>query len=156
MKSNLLLALAGIGALFSARTPAQTYILDWFTLDGGGGTSRGGAYAATGTIGQPDAGRMSGGQYSLIGGFWGVVDVIQTHGAPRLNIERTAGGVRIFWERPATGWVLEESTALQSAPAAIAWSLVPPASYLSDATHFFITVPATTGHKFYRLHRTGP
>jgi hypothetical protein len=99
---------------------------------------------------------MTGGQYSLVGGFWGVVDVIQTPGAPGLLIERTPGGVRVLWERPATGWVLEETTALQSVPTAIAWSLVPPASYLSDATHFFITVPAPAGNRFYRLHRTAP
>jgi hypothetical protein len=29
--------------------------LDWFTIDGGGGTSTGGVYAVSGTIGQPDA-----------------------------------------------------------------------------------------------------
>ena len=40
---------------------AQTYALDWSTIDGGGGTSTGGVYAVSGTIGQPDAGRMSGG-----------------------------------------------------------------------------------------------
>jgi hypothetical protein len=61
----------------------------------------------------------------------------------------------VYWERPATGWVLEETSALPSAPAAIVWSLVPSASYLSDATHFFITVPATVGNRFYRLHRPG-
>ena len=31
------------------------------TIDGGGGTSTGGDYALTGTIGQPDAGEMAGG-----------------------------------------------------------------------------------------------
>jgi hypothetical protein len=47
------------------------YILDWYTIDGGGGTSSGGVYSVSGTIGQPDAGEMSGGDYALSGGFWG-------------------------------------------------------------------------------------
>ncbi len=46
------------------------YVLDWYTIDGGGGTSTGGDYNLSGTIGQPDAGSMSGGDYSLGGGFW--------------------------------------------------------------------------------------
>ena len=50
--------------------------LTWSTLDGGGGaTSAGGGYEVSGTVGQPDAsaaGAMSGGNYALTGGFWGV------------------------------------------------------------------------------------
>jgi hypothetical protein len=47
------------------------YALDWYTIDGGGGTSTGGDYSLSGTIGQPDAGDVSGGDYALSGGFWG-------------------------------------------------------------------------------------
>ena len=46
------------------------YEISWSTIDGGGGTSTGGPYTLTGTIGQPDAGEMSGGDYKLSGGFW--------------------------------------------------------------------------------------
>ncbi len=47
------------------------YDLTWNTVDGGGYTfSTGGSYALGGTIGQPDAGAMSGGVYALSGGFW--------------------------------------------------------------------------------------
>jgi hypothetical protein len=46
------------------------YILDWSTIDGGGGTSSGGSYVLSGTIGQPDAAYSAGGQYELLGGFW--------------------------------------------------------------------------------------
>jgi FlgD Ig-like domain len=42
-----------------------------FTIDGGGGTrSTGGTFALGGTIGQPDAGRLSGSSFTLSGGFW--------------------------------------------------------------------------------------
>ncbi len=46
------------------------YEISWSTIDGGGGTSSGGNYIVTGTIGQPDAGEMSGDSYELLGGFW--------------------------------------------------------------------------------------
>jgi hypothetical protein len=52
---------------------AQTsgYNLTWWTIDSGGGSSSGGSYTLSATIGQPDAGQMSGGAYNLAGGFWG-------------------------------------------------------------------------------------
>jgi len=46
------------------------YELSWYTIDGGGGTSSGGQYVLTGTIGQPDAAYSAGEQYELLGGFW--------------------------------------------------------------------------------------
>ena len=46
------------------------YVLEWSTIDGGGGTSRGGQYIVTGTIGQVDAAYSAGGRYELLGGFW--------------------------------------------------------------------------------------
>ncbi len=45
--------------------------IDWFTIDGGGGTSSGGSFELSGTVGQPDAGVMTGGDFELAGGFWG-------------------------------------------------------------------------------------
>ena len=47
------------------------YSLRWWTVDGGGGTwSSSGGYRLGGTVGQPDAGILSGGGYVLGGGFW--------------------------------------------------------------------------------------
>jgi hypothetical protein len=46
------------------------YETRWYTVDGGGGTCSGGPYQLTGTIGQPDAGYLSGGPYESLGGFW--------------------------------------------------------------------------------------
>src|SRR5262245_10226326 len=45
----------------------------WFTIDGGGGQSAGGPYQVTGTMGQPDAGLLTGGPYEIEGGFWSAV-----------------------------------------------------------------------------------
>jgi hypothetical protein len=46
------------------------YSLPWWTVDGGGGTSISAQYSLNGTIGQPDGGMLSGGEYKLSGGFW--------------------------------------------------------------------------------------
>lgn len=45
--------------------------IDWYTIDGGGGSSSGGTFAITGTIGQPDAGNSAGGTFQISGGFLG-------------------------------------------------------------------------------------
>jgi hypothetical protein len=46
------------------------YVLDWWTVDGGGGASTGGSYSLTGTLGQPDVGQQACGAYRIAGGFW--------------------------------------------------------------------------------------
>ena len=56
----LLAALTG-----AALAQANGYTLPWWTVDGGGG------YTLSGTAGQPDAGPLVGGGYTLHGGFWG-------------------------------------------------------------------------------------
>ena len=79
----LLMALAVcVALLVAAPLLAQTgggpadaggagYGLAWSTVDGGGHTfSRGGTYTLGGTAGQPDAGLLAGGGYTLSGGFW--------------------------------------------------------------------------------------
>ena len=131
---------------------AQNYSVDWFTIDGGGGTSTGGAYSVSGTIGQPDAGQMSGGPYALAGGFWSLINVIQTPGAPFLSAVQANGTVTISWPLPATGFVLDETPGLAASPSTILWT---PTSrpYQTNATHIFITVPTPAGATFYRLRR---
>jgi len=65
------LLLAAPRSAVQAQAPQQSYALTWHTVDGGGGTwSSGGSYALGGTAGQPDAGVLSGGAYTLGGGFW--------------------------------------------------------------------------------------
>lgn len=52
---------------------AESFSIAWWTADGGGGRSTGGPYSLSGTAGQPDAGRASGGDYALVSGFWAAV-----------------------------------------------------------------------------------
>ncbi len=71
MRPTLLVALGSLLGLSMALAYAGTYEIDWHTVDGGGEMwSTGGDYELGGTIGQPDARTMTGGDYTLIGGFW--------------------------------------------------------------------------------------
>jgi len=126
---------------------AQSYSIDWFTIDGGGGTSTGGVYSVSGTIGQPDAGKMSGGNFSIDGGFWGIIATVQTSGGPLLAIERLGSAVRVYWPTNSTGFVLDQSLTVTGT-----WSQVS-FPYTTNATAISITVPAPAGNKFYRLRK---
>jgi hypothetical protein len=151
LKMGLGVVLAFGGILAEAR--AQNFAIDWFTIDDGGGTSKGGVYSVSGTIGQPDAGRMSGGNFAIDGGFWGIVASVQTPGAPLLSVTNAAGTVIVSWPKPADSFVLDQTLALASPPAAISWSQVSTAIYQTNATHIFITVPAPAGNRYYRLRK---
>jgi hypothetical protein len=66
---SMLLALLVAGPALSSQ---GGYDIPTWTVDGGGHTfSQGGTYALGGTVGQPDAGLLTGGDYTLGGGFWG-------------------------------------------------------------------------------------
>jgi hypothetical protein len=129
----------------------QNFTLDWSKVDGGGGTSTGGVYSVAGTIGQSDSGHMSGGNFTLQGGFWSVIASIQTPGAPLLSVTCLGSTLVVSWPLPATGWVLEQASVLTGA--VIPWSQVPTNQYLTDATHCTINVPSPAGTKFYRLRK---
>jgi hypothetical protein len=55
---------------FTVYAEVAEFVINWWTVDGGGDSSQGGDYTLYGTIGQSDAGAMSGGGYTLHGGFW--------------------------------------------------------------------------------------
>ena len=144
-----LFALVLMFATVSAR--AQNYAIDWSTIDGGGGASTGGPYAISGTLGQPDAGVMSSVFYGLGGGFWSVTTIVPSQTNPKLSIELLPGRVvRVFWTRPAEGYVLEEVGAITSSPVT-GWSPVPVAAYQTNATHISFTIPMPTGNRLFRL-----
>jgi len=150
MKTLLFISVASVGAVASS---AQNYTLDWRTLDGGGGASTGGVFAVSGTVGQPDAGGpLTGGPYIVLGGFWPGANLVQTPYAPLLAIERLANGqMRLYWPRPATGFVLDQAAPLASTPAATVWSPVT-LLYATNTTQISATVPPD-GSRFYRLRK---
>lgn len=64
----VILALVGVALALAA----DGYDLGWHSVDGGGATfSKRDGYALAGTMGQPDAGLLTGGKYTLGGGLWG-------------------------------------------------------------------------------------
>jgi hypothetical protein len=141
------LACAAFCFLLSALcfSAAAQYAIDWHTIDGGGGTSTGGVYAVSGTIGQHDAGGpMTNGQYAVTGGFWVLPQAVQTPGAPTLVIAKGAPGLATISWTPATpGFVLQENFNL----ATTNWLNSP-----SGATNP-VVVPAAVPAKFYRLFK---
>ncbi len=86
------------------------YSLDWYEAAGGGGMSTGGVYSLSGTIGQPDAGTMSGGDFTLTGGFWSLIAVVPTPSAPRLTITLSGNRVIVSWPYPSTGFSLQQNS----------------------------------------------
>lgn len=70
LRSTTALTAIAIAILVPCTALAQDYGLSWYSIDSGGGSSAGGAFVLEGTIGQFDAGSMSGGSYELVGGFW--------------------------------------------------------------------------------------
>jgi hypothetical protein len=73
MRRKLVIFLLVIILLVSAGTAlAETEVFDlgWFAVAGGGGASSGGGYMLSGAAGQSSADELSGGDYTLRGGFW--------------------------------------------------------------------------------------
>ena len=140
MKKNLLSVLAG-ALLLRVLANAQ-YAIDWFTIDGGGGTSSGGSFTLSGTIGQPDAGTLSGGNYTLQGGFWPGIVVPATGEAPALLVQLIGNSVIISWSPANAGFALEETDSLSSP----SWSAGPTGNPSAP-------IPTGSGTKFYRLKK---
>jgi len=139
MKNRIL----GIVLVASAIAAVAQNSIDWSTIDGGGGTSAGGDYTFSGTIGQPDAGGpMTGGNYSLAGGFWAIA--IQMPGAPYLTIVPAGPSqVSISWTPDSPGWILQETPGFS------------PTNWVNSASGSSnpIAIPTTSGAMFYRLKK---
>ena len=77
--------------------PGQDYQIDWHSIDGGGGFSFGGDFDLEGTLGQPDAGILTGGNFELTGGFWaGAVPQCACLGDMNADGERNGADISAF------------------------------------------------------------
>jgi hypothetical protein len=132
--------------VFAWNAAAQNYSIDWYKIAGGGGASANGQYAVSGTIGQPDSGgTMSGGSYSLTGGFWSLVSVVQTAGLPNLTISHSGNSVIVSW--PNTGsFTLQQNSNLGGG----GWSTSGYSISTSNGTNS-ITITSPAGNLFFRL-----
>jgi hypothetical protein len=127
---------------FCITVQAQPYSVDWHKVSGGGGTSTGGVYSVSGTIGQQDAGGpMTGGGYSVTGGFWALY-AVQTPGAPLLTITYAANQAVVSWPLSVTGWTLQTNNNLSTGT----WG-----NYLGTVVNNSATIPSNVGNLFFRL-----
>ena len=140
-----------LGLLLPMLGMAQSYTIDWYKIAGGGGLSTGGTYQVNGTIGQPDAsanGAMTGGAYSLTGGFWAIISVVQSAGVPNLVIvPNGANSVKVLW--PNTGTFVLQQNSNIAVPSG--WSTSGYSISTANGTNS-ITITPPTGNLFFRLH----
>jgi hypothetical protein len=127
----------------------QSYTIDWYKVAGGGGTSTGGTYQVSGTIGQADAsGPMTGGSYAVTGGFWRLINVVQTPGVPILIITPNgANSVKLLWANTGT-YTLLQATSLANGN----WTTNSSSVTTLNGTNF-ITISPPTGNLFFRLRQ---
>lgn len=128
------------GLLAALPAVAQPFALESSAVSGGGGTSAGGAFAVSGTVGQPEAGTLSGGSFRVEGGFWPGTAVVIPNG-PVLLIQVAGGAVRLSWSPATPGFVLEMADEL----AAPLWTAAPAGNPL--------TATLSGSARFYRLRR---
>jgi hypothetical protein len=141
---------AVLGMALSAS--AQSYSINWYKIAGGGGTSSNGQYSVSGTIGQPDAsGAMTGGQYSVTGGFWSMIQVVQTPGTPELTITHSGNSVIISWADTGN-YNLQQSVNLSNTNA---WTLNGGTVTTAGGSNS-VTITPPTGNVFFRLQNPSP
>ncbi len=144
MKKLVLLSFLAFAGCLPAL--AQQYSISWYKIAGGGGTSTNGQYSLSGTIGQPDAsGALTGGNYSLTGGFWALISVAQSPGAPTLYIMHSGNTVTVYWQN-VSGWVLQQSSSLK--PTAT-WTQNN--SWSPNGGTNYLQLVSPTGNLFFRL-----
>ena len=90
---------------------------------------------------------MSGGDYSLTGGFWSFIAAVQTSGAPLLSIRLTTTNTAIvFWPSAYAGFQLQVNPNLATAN----WG-VPAEPVQDNGSIKCIIINPATGSRFYRL-----
>jgi hypothetical protein len=133
-------------SVFCFRASAQSYSINWYKVAGGGGTSTGSTYAVSGTIGQHDAGGpMTGGNYSLTGGFWSLIAVAQTPGASNLYVSYSGHTVTVYWQDVA-GWTLHQNPSVANLSG---WTLN--SSWTTSNGTNYLNLLSPTGNLFFRL-----
>jgi len=136
-----------LSLLISTVSFAQPYAVNWYKIAGGGATSSGATYQVSGTVGQPDAsGSMNGGGYSVTGGFWALIQVVQTPGLPNLAISLSGNRVVVSW--PNTGsYTLQQNGNVANA---VAWTTSSYDIHTANGTNS-ITITQPLGNLFFRL-----
>lgn len=153
MKCAKFLLVLGAALVPLASLVAQNYAINWYTVGSGGGTSSGGIYVLTGTVGQPDAGVLTGAEFELVGGFWSVLSSVPSTVFPVLTVYVTTNdAIVVAWpSSSSSSIVLQESTDIY-AP-----SWVPSSQpIVSDGITKSVTINSPAGRLFFRLAELKP
>ncbi|MEI7732712.1 MAG: hypothetical protein WCO56_24280 [Verrucomicrobiota bacterium] len=135
-------------ALTGAEILAQNFTLAGGSVTGGGGTSTGSVYSVTGTIGQADAGRATGGSFAVEGGLWALVSLLQTPGAPQLSFVKSNGSsVTFTWPDTGAGFVLQQNNNLTLTNG---WTAVTQGPTTNNG-QIQVLIPIAPGQNFFRL-----
>ncbi len=127
-------------------------VIDWFTLDAGGGAQSSASYSLNATFGQGEVGgaATASANYGIIPGFWVLEDLQAATPLPRLSVTLSGANVILSWASSATGFVLEHADSLDATPAA--WSDSP--GIINDnGSVKTLTVPPALARRFYRLRK---
>ncbi len=89
---------------------------------------------------------MSSGQYSVTGGYWSLISVVQTAGLPNLVITHSGNTVTVYW--PATGSYTLQQNANLAVPGG--WATSGYSISTSNGTNS-ISITSPTGNLFFRL-----
>lgn len=138
-------------AVFVRLTPlfAQNYAINWYSIAGGGGTSSGGVFSISGTIGQPDAGLLTAANYSMVGGFWSILSYGQPPVQPPVLTVSLAGNNTVVVEWPSStsaAFLLQQSTDLYGQ----GWAHAPQPVTDNGITKS-VTITPAVGNLFFRL-----
>ena len=91
---------------------------------------------------------MSGGNYSLTGGFWSLIAVVQTAGLPNLTITQNGNTVTVSWPNTVS------CTLQQNDNLAVPSGWVPTVYQINPANGTnSITITSPTGNLFFRLQQ---
>ena len=141
------------GAILELDYLPPRFTVDWYCLAAGGASSAtpGGRFAISSTIGQaapnPPAAQ---GRFELSSGYWALVGVVQTVGAPLLTSRLMGAQVRVSWiSTPDTAWKLQQTS---HTPDQAVWSDAP-YPVADDGVERSVLILAPNGRAFFRLIR---
>ena len=122
------------------------YSITRWTVDTGGGTCTGGAYRVTGTIGQPDAGRVTNTNVILGCGYWPDLSGL----IPYLDISRSGEEVTLSWEDYGSLYDAKETDRVVSN----LWSSLPePKKWEGDKIKVRTSTFGAWSNRFFRLRK---
>jgi hypothetical protein len=90
---------------------------------------------------------MAGGNYSVTGGFWSLIALVQNAGAPTLSIAHSNNSAIISWPYPSTGFFLQTNSNL----ATTNWLNFTGSVETNAAGSNTVTITPPVGNLYFRL-----